>query len=50
MFQVDLNSDLKQESDLKSWCCVILFEPVILRSLICLNPNKGKYDPICVTL
>ena len=29
-FQVDLNSFLKEEPDLKSRCCFILFEPVIL--------------------
>ena len=29
MFQIDLNSDLKEEPDLKSRCCFTLFEPVM---------------------
>ena len=29
MFQIDLNSDLKEEADLKSRCCFTLFEPVM---------------------
>ena len=32
MFQIDLNSDLKEEPDLKSRCWFTLFEPVIPRS------------------
>ena len=43
MFQIDLNSDLKQEPDSKSWCCFILFEPVIPGSCMRLNPNMGKF-------
>ena len=29
MFQIDLNSDLKEEPDLKSRCCFTLFELVM---------------------
>ena len=29
LFQIDLNSDLKEEPDLKSRCWFTLFEPVI---------------------
>ena len=32
--QIDLNSDLKKEPDLKSWCYFTLIEPVMLRSWI----------------
>ena len=50
MFQKDLNSDLKEEPDLKSRCCFTLLEPVMPGSWICLNPSVGKYTSICVTL
>ena len=50
MFLIDLNSDLKEEPGLKSRCCFTLLEPVMPRFWICLNPNVGKYAPICVTL
>ena len=50
MFLIGLNSDLKEEPDLKSRCYFTLFEPVMPGSLIFLNPNVGKYAPICVTL
>ena len=43
MFQIDLNSDLKKELDLKSRCCFTLLWTD-------LNPNVGKYTTICVTL
>ena len=29
MFVIDLNSDLKEEPNLKSSCCITLFEPVM---------------------
>ena len=48
--QIDLNSDLKEEPDLKSWCCFTSFEPLIPGFWICLIPIVGKYAPICVTL
>ena len=50
MFQIDPNSDLKEEPDLKSKCWFTLLEPVMPRSWICLNHNAGKYASICVTL
>ena len=49
MFLIDLKSNLKEEPDLKSSCCFTLFESVMPGSWICLNPNVGKYAPICVT-
>ena len=43
MFQIDLNSDLKKEPDLKSrYFFTLLWTD--------LNPNVGKYALICVTL
>ena len=54
MFQIDLNSDLKQEPDLKSRCLVYTFWTGNARALnmhestqIC--SNVGKYSSICVT-
>ena len=43
MFQVDLNSDLIKEPDLKSryFFTLLSTDP---------NPNVGKYAAICVTL
>ena len=43
-FQVDLNSDLKEESDLKSRCWFTLFELVIPGSWIGMNllPEYGQ--------
>ena len=38
MFQIDLNSDLKKEPELKS------------RYWTDLNPNVGEYASLCVTL
>ena len=49
-FQIDLNSDRKEEPEFKSRCCFTLFEPVMPESWICLNQNVGKYASICVTL
>ena len=49
IFQIDLNSDLKKEPDLKSKCSFKLLEPVMLGSSICLNPNVSKYASMCVT-
>ena len=43
MFEIDLNSDLKIEPNLKSRYCFTLLR-------IDLNPNVGKYASICVTL
>ena len=40
MFQIDLNSDLKEEPNLKSKCWFKLFEPVMQGSSICLNLLK----------
>ena len=40
MFQIDLNSDLKEERDLKSrYCFTLLWTDF--------NPNVGKYASIC---
>ena len=39
MFQIDLNSDLNGQPDLKSRCCFTLLEQVMPGSWICLNPN-----------
>ena len=52
MLQIDLNSYLKEEPDLKSKCCFTLLEPVMPRSWIWLNPDGSgdKYVLICVTL
>ena len=56
MFQIDLNSDLKEEPDLKSRRVFTLLEPYFLNrtllpgSWICLNPNVSKYSSKCVTL
>ena len=52
MLQIDLNSYLKEEPDLKSKCCFTLVEPVMPRSWIWLNPDGSgdKYVLICVTL
>ena len=47
MFQIDLNSDLKEEPDLKSKCCFTLFEPVIPRYILSIYT---KYALICVNL
>ena len=49
MFQTDLNSDLKEEPDLKSRCCFTLFEPVMPRYMSYLYVYT-KYALICVTL
>ena len=43
MFQIDLNSDLKKEPDLKSRYFFTLLR-------MDLTPNVGKYASICVTL
>ena len=40
MFQIDLNSDLKEEPDLRRRRCFILFESVMPGSRICLNLFK----------
>ena len=40
MFQIDLNSDLKEEPDLKSRCWFTLFGPVMQRFWICLSLLK----------
>ena len=40
MFQIDLDNDLKEESDLKSRCCFTLFGLVMQESGICLNLLK----------
>ena len=48
--QIYLNSNLKEETDMRSWCCFTLFEPVMPESWICLIPNVAKYTSICVTL
>ena len=49
MSKTNLNSDLKEEPDLKS--CFTLFEPVMPGSWISLNllkfPNVGKYASMC---
>ena len=37
MFQIDLDSDLKEEPDLKGRCWFTLFRPVMKGSWICLN-------------
>ena len=50
VFQVDLNSDLKEEPNLKSSRYFTLFELVIPSSWLCLNTNLGKYALTCVTL
>ena len=42
MSQVNLNSDLKEERDLKSRYCFTL-------RWTGLNPNVGRYASICVT-
>ena len=44
MFQIDLNSDLKEEPDLKRRCCFMSFESVMPGSSICLN--LLKYAPM----
>ena len=49
-WKLDLESDLKEELDLKSRCCFTLLEPVMAGSWISLNPNVGKYASVCVTL
>ena len=49
MFQIDLNSDLKEEPDLKSRCCFTLFEPVMPGYMPYLYLYT-KYALICVTL
>ena len=48
--QIDLNSGLKQEPDLKSRCCFTLCELAMPGSLTYLNPNVGKYIPVCVAM
>ena len=40
MFQIDLDSDLKEEPDLKSRCWFTLFQPVMQGYWICLNLLK----------
>ena len=40
MFQIDLDSDLKEEHELKSRCWFTLFGPVMKGSWICLNLLK----------
>ena len=50
LLQAGLDSDLKEEPELRSWSCFILFKPVMPESWICLNLNLGKYAWICVTL
>ena len=50
MFQIDLNSDLKKELDLKSRYRFTLSEQVMRGSGICQNPNVGTYATLCVTL
>ena len=50
MFQVDLNSDLKEELKLKMRCCFTLLEPVIPGSQICLNSSVDKYASTCLIL
>ena len=49
MFQIDLDSDLKEEPDLKSRCSFTLFEPVLLGYMSYLY-KYTKYALICVTL
>ena len=48
MFEVDLNSDLKEEPDFTCRCWFILFEPVISESRIYLN--LLKYTQMCLDL
>ena len=45
IFQIDLNSDLKEEPELKNRCWFTLFEPVIAGSWIFLN--LLKYARMC---
>ena len=49
MFQIDLNSDLKEEPDLRSVCCFTLFGPVMPGHMPYLYIYT-KYTLICVTL
>ena len=48
MFQKDLNSDLKEEPDLKSSCWFTLFGPAMRGSWICLN--LLKYTPMWASI
>ena len=43
MFQTDLNSDLKEEPDLKNRCCSTLFEPLMPGSNILYVANMPRY-------
>ena len=50
MFQINLNSYLKEEPVLDSNYCFTFSEHVMPGSRIYLNFNVRKYLPICVTL
>ena len=49
MFEIDLNSNLKEEPDLKDRCCFTLFE-MVMPGYIPYLYIYNKYALICVTL
>ena len=49
MFQIDLNSDLKKEPDLKSRCCFTLIE-LVMPGYMSYLYTYPKYALICPTL
>ena len=48
LFQIDLNSDLNKEPDLKSRCSFTVLESVMLESWMCLN--LPKYARMCTNI